>query len=1342
MNKFNRSDLGAKAAWKGYSSQTTYISNRLLTLTDNFELHPEKIEDLLIAREGNPVELVQIKNLTSSLSLSDLSPKEKDSFFRRCLSLRETSPELVLRIVSFGEVGSELLQFSNYNSIGYSKIEQKLSKIGYDKKEIEWIGSHLIIEKVDESILVEKSKQYFLERIETMAAPHIVLDILTQYVAMLSRYSNYTTKSEWNKKIEQIGLDFASLRGVAKEYGNSFLPLNEFKMSKSKEELAEEFLAGVNALPQHIQQNLDIERPYWLNSIKESFSKEKIVIVKGASGQGKSTLCYRYLQNFYSESDVMCVQSVTSESQAQDIVIALNGLAKMKTDMIVYIDVSPLDTSWTWLCEKLNAYGPNLKLLISIREEDYRRNRLDLAQTPQKTIDLHLAKSEAELIFNLHPQTDFRSFSEAWRSFGHKGPMMEFVYLLNRSETLEQRLDFQVKRITDEPTCTDEWLKVLLIVSYAGRFGIEIDFQKLLEVCPIKNPSKVLYLFEKEYLVKVSKGNKNIESLHVLRAEILSKIIFDYLFVDEEEIIFDVINTTFSNVLIMLVSYFYNHTIDNAFIDRLSIVNFNSWTTYGSAIKSLLWYHIRELYFMNKTVLSELDAITPSGFPDILLGDQTGYYPEFDGLKARKFLHDFQPENSKRMEADIARLPQKKMNYTLLDQFMAQTNHRLPLVSFDNNTEVSSIGYSLFWLAKRNVFIKESRFSFPNELPEKYDMLESFLNLVVGVQYQAWSTLYSNYYPLLRKMIMFKYNVVYLDDSKDVFDAIYILKFYELDEKTNQYSNESIMSLINALRRLDISKDQYNAKMIGDKIHTDVETPYYVKTIKAENLLWAWITEINRWFSKIHEYDMLPEKWEEVEKTLISSFKKNDEVVKMLMTLLEHLFKKGNLNNYNFRGKQNQINKLLLVMNNNFLFYPKQSVDKFGINLSNVSLNPKEGDRNNPDHSLMRHADKKSEKDFDQLQNEVRQKISNFYQNFPALIGERVNGIDPISEKARLTYINLMDLCDILPKCIKKYPQSFPLASKPLLNDYQLQNVQILGSIWSRLFLDGIHHEKSIIAAEKRNIKEYLKRIEKFWQELVPEITGVVSSKKSDSNCLVTVDLAYNANVIKDIFCLFKRTFPEVEIYTFENSLWTNSFDFLEIHQKIFENDLPMQYKVPSEKFAHVKFDHFEKTILMYASNAALEKQNDLLTNFQSYQAHSNLLTFYYNHLFSALHELKVIVPCLGFNEDIYLNWAERTKEMISFVLQEIIQSLKVVNQHFEQIFGDENYNNKITKKVQGVCDKVEVSTYKLFSLNKIDNYEENLEEFQENINVLLDYLQKFNEQNDSKYRVCLESDI
>ncbi|MFJ1628442.1 hypothetical protein [Marinilactibacillus psychrotolerans] len=600
MENFVKSDLGAKAAWKGFSSQTTYIAYRLLSLSNNYELHPEKVEDLLIMTDSLPVELTQIKNLSSSLSLSDLAPRDKDSFLRRCLSLREENTNLVLKIVSFGQIGHELWQFPHSESVEFLRIKEKLLEAGYVNDEINWISSRLVFEQVDEDQLIEQIKQSFSKKVETMAAPEIVLDILTQYTANLSRHSTYTTRQIWDEKIQKIGLDLASLRGVSKEYGNSFLPMTEFKKNKSEERLVEEFLAGVNTLPQHIRLNLDIERPYWLNQIREAFLDEQLVIVRGASGQGKSALAYRYLQNYYTENDVLCIQSVTSESQAQDIIIALNGLAKAKADLIVYFDVSPLDANWNKICEKHNAYGSNFKLLVLIREEDFKRSAFDISKTPQKIIDLQLVRDEAELIFSLHSQKVFRSFDEAWKFFGERGPMMEFVYLLNQSETLEQRLEFQIKRITEDSRYSDDWLRALLIVSYAGRFGIDVDSQKLLSVCPLQNASKVLYLFEKEYLVKVSEENKKIESLHVLRAEVLSKILLEYLYISEEDIIFDVLGSTLSNSLLLLISYYYNHEINQSFIDRLGKQYYNSWSTYASIIKSLLWLDVRMLYLKNK----------------------------------------------------------------------------------------------------------------------------------------------------------------------------------------------------------------------------------------------------------------------------------------------------------------------------------------------------------------------------------------------------------------------------------------------------------------------------------------------------------------------------------------------------------------------------------------------------------------------------------------------------------------------------------------------------------------------------------------------------------------------
>ena len=1342
MKKFVRSDIGAKAAWKGFSSQTTYIAFRLLSLSDKFELHPEEVEDLLITNESVPTELIQIKNLSNNLALSDLSPKDDDSFFRRCLSLKEANPNLLLKVISFGQIGKELLNFPNTESLDFARIENKLLETGYKKDDINWISSRLEIEQINEEILIEQIKQHFSEKIETMAAPDVILDILTQYVSDLSRYSRFTTKQKWEEKVQQIGSDLASLRGVAKEYGNSFIPMTEFKMLKTREQLAEEFLAGINTLPQHIRQNLDIERPYWINQIDNAFKKEQLVIVKGASGQGKSTLCYRYLQNYYSENDVLCIQSVSSETQAQDIVIALNGMAKNNPNLVAYFDVSPLDTGWNWICEKHHAYGSNFKLLISIREEDFRRSQFDVAKTPQKSIGLQLVKDEAELIFSLHSQIEFRSFDEAWRSFGEEGPMMEFVYLLNRSETLKQRLEFQVRKITEENTFTDDWLKALLIVSYAGRFGIDIDFQRLLNICPIQNASKVIYLFEKEYLVKVSSENKKVESLHVLRAEILSTILLDFLFVQEEEIVFDVLSATFSNALILLISYYYDNEVNDNFIERLGKLSFNSWAIYGSIIKSLLWLDMRTLYLNNKKVLKHLDEVTSGNFPDFLIGDQTGYYSHFDGRETRRLFHEVQPESAERMEKDLEKLPQKRMTYLLLDRFLELSIEHLPSVYLEEISEISSIGYSLFWLAKRDFFVNERQLSMPEKLPERPEMLDAFLNLAIGIQYQNWDEIYIYYYPCLKEMIKKKFSVIYFDDSGKEIDVIYLLNMYDSKIASGQYSNESIMALVRALRRLDITKIQYNARLIGGKIHTDIEIPEYIKTIESKNLPWLWITEMNGWFSKMHTYDLLPEKWEDVEKTTFAYFEKNTEIVILLEKLLDHFYKKGNLATYKIEGKAKQIDQLIDILNKNHLFYPKQSVDKFGINMSNVSLNPKEEERNNVNGSLLNHKDSNKEKGYKQLESELRQKLVTFYQSFPSLLQEKMIKASSLSHNARISYINLMDACEILPKVVKSFGQEFPLASKSLLSEKQIQDFRVLSSVWSYLFLNDLRKDRSILFSRKEYLKKYLQKIHGFWKGKVIGIEGVVACQKSGSNYQVTVDIVRNSNVLNDIFRLYTKEFPEIDIYTFENSLWTNEFDFLEIHQLFLGHKIPTIYKIPSDKFAFIDLDNIEKKLIAYVSSDNSEDTNELVKHFMSYHSNIGDLTYVYNHMMDVYDNLSEVAVQSAFDENIYSQWAFKINQMLSSVTTQISESVQIANCILEDTFGEDSDSKVVVELIKDKCIEIEQIVQEVLIKNNLLEYETIMSKVKGYLNELANQIQTFTVQNEFKYQIYFEENL
>lgn len=73
MNSFQKSDQGAQAAWKGFSSQTLYIASRLISDKDGYEYYPEDVEDLVIKKNNVVIEAVQVKNISASLTLSSLA---------------------------------------------------------------------------------------------------------------------------------------------------------------------------------------------------------------------------------------------------------------------------------------------------------------------------------------------------------------------------------------------------------------------------------------------------------------------------------------------------------------------------------------------------------------------------------------------------------------------------------------------------------------------------------------------------------------------------------------------------------------------------------------------------------------------------------------------------------------------------------------------------------------------------------------------------------------------------------------------------------------------------------------------------------------------------------------------------------------------------------------------------------------------------------------------------------------------------------------------------------------------------------------------------------------------
>ena len=117
------------------------------------------------------------------------------------------------------------------------------------------------------------------------------------------------------------------------------------------------------------------------------------------SGQGKSTLSYRYLIDTYSEGCVFCVRAIATEGQAQNLVAALDGLGKHNKNLIIYIDVQPGETLWAFLLQELQSRGLSIPVLISIRDEDYNLNMRRMSRNTLRKLSFKLFLIAAQLQF-------------------------------------------------------------------------------------------------------------------------------------------------------------------------------------------------------------------------------------------------------------------------------------------------------------------------------------------------------------------------------------------------------------------------------------------------------------------------------------------------------------------------------------------------------------------------------------------------------------------------------------------------------------------------------------------------------------------------------------------------------------------------------------------------------------------------------------------------------------------------------------------------------------------------------------------------------------------------------
>jgi hypothetical protein len=528
------SERGAPAAFRGYRLQALYTLWRVLTSGNDTSqvFYLEGREDLDIKNnDGRIIELVQVKSY-KNLVLSDLSPENDNSFFRRVLETLKTAEPPNILLVNFGHIGEEMrLAWEGIDEYRGHFFE-KLRNLNYSNEDIQIIFKYVTLIELTENHVQNEVYKLLCNQI-TGIDPINTFELLHFWLYLLSEKQSYITYPDLIRKIQNVGR-YLSERYHHQEWFTSIQPIEDYSISEEQYAyLKDEFYRGVSAQYGHILAGLDFYRQKKMEEITQSFLDNKVVIIHAASGQGKSTLANRYLHDRFPNKWRFSIQLVENRQHALRIATALAGHAdSVGTPMAIFIDVSPKDDDWVELVGRLSKH-PLLQILVAIREEDYKR--AIIAESFKYTdVDLTFNIDEAKLIYERAQEAnmlaDIMSFDDAWHSFRENGPLLEFIYLLTQTETLQQRLEGQITRLRQEvreKKLNPDELHVLRLISVASAFDARLKISDLLKLVNLPEPSLTFKNYEKEYLLRISPDGSLVTGLHPIRSKILCQLLTD-----------------------------------------------------------------------------------------------------------------------------------------------------------------------------------------------------------------------------------------------------------------------------------------------------------------------------------------------------------------------------------------------------------------------------------------------------------------------------------------------------------------------------------------------------------------------------------------------------------------------------------------------------------------------------------------------------------------------------------------------------------------------------------------------------------------------------------------------
>jgi hypothetical protein len=730
------------ATYRGYRKQALYVLWRLLTDAeiDARSYRPEGEEDLAVFdAAGVLVEAVQVKDHEAPLTFSDFKPHSPVGFFARMKRRKQEHPSCRHLLASFGPLGAELdsavAGVGSHRTAVAAKLHQGNSAILQSEAEtfleaLKGNVTHPEEPRLREEIIAS------LSRTIVSVHPDTAIELLQYWIFEASEQRRTLTRTALLQQLQRIGDYLAVLRDHSAEWMVALRPLTgEAPSAEERERCRREYRRGVQAQWGHILTEADCPRPQRLAELHEKMMQHAAVVVRGASGQGKSSLAFRYLHDYCVEGLRFHVRFVEGRQHAARVANALRGHVQgLRLRAVVLLDLSPSDTGWVELVWQLTEIG--LKVLVTVREEDFRRAG---SVTPDIDIDElvldSVTREEAERIYTALTPGEVKDgaldFDEAWARFTaiDAGPLLEFTHLVREGETLAARIDGQVSRLqaeasSDDPGSrfTNAHLRLLALAAVANAAECRLKLREACDAVGLDPLGRPLAVLENEYLIRLSGAGAEttVAGLHALRSQAVESVLLhDYPEVWGDLAVQCLPLVVDEDVERFLLSAFSRRPEHSERLEAaLKYLPVRTWSHAGGVCRALLWQGVSRYERENHDTLAAALAEHDGGW--LLLCDP---YVGSDSTASDK-LQQTLAEALKRDLPKITLTPKERVFTPLRAWAACAEPPDTPPVT---ETDWVLAGDLAFWLGRKNIpgpLRNRLEQLLPEPLPERLSLAE------------------------------------------------------------------------------------------------------------------------------------------------------------------------------------------------------------------------------------------------------------------------------------------------------------------------------------------------------------------------------------------------------------------------------------------------------------------------------------------------------------------------------------------------------------------------------------------------------------------------------------------